>query len=99
MKKILIILTFLLIVPYRSILSEEKTNVIQLESKRERFVDHYLIHSLDGTYLVLQKTYVEWSFFKFDNHRKMHFTSEGLVEPEGHWPTDISGNLLHIVLV
>jgi len=46
--------------------AEEGSSVIQLESRRELFVDHYLIHSLDGTYLVLQKPHDEGAVIKFD---------------------------------
>ena len=49
------------------LLAQEGTSVIQLDSKRELFVDHYLIHSLNGTRLVLQKPRDEGSVLKFDN--------------------------------
>jgi hypothetical protein len=40
--------------------------IIQLDSQRELFVDHYLIETLNGARLFLQKPYDEGSIIKFD---------------------------------
>ena len=48
------------------LLAEEGSSVIQLDSKRELFVDHFLIDTLNGTELVLQKPHDEGPVLKFD---------------------------------
>jgi len=55
-----------------SLFAEEKTNVIQLESKRELFVDQHMIHRLNGARLVLQKPHDEGPVLKFDNPWEGH---------------------------
>lgn len=66
MKKLFIILIIWLIILNMPILSSERSNVIQLDSRRELFVDNFLIENMNGTRLVLHEPRDEGPVLKFD---------------------------------
>ena len=63
--------------------SDKEPIAIQLDSRLELFVDHYLIDTLVDTRLVLQKPRDEGPVLKFDNPWEGHFCGYSTVIKDG----------------
>jgi hypothetical protein len=61
-----LIISFLTLSGFNGFDKNVNNNVIRLGSKREIFVDHYLIDKLEGTYIVMQKPHDEGVVMNFD---------------------------------